>query len=195
MRVVPERAYRWARMRSRLHKANALTSFMRSKRIRSVLFVGAGQGWEPLDLVVESAAADVASFAIACDLHTDHNLPWPYVRADGRALPFPDDSFDLVVSNAVIEHVGDLADQRRFVAEHLRVGRHFCITTPNRWFPFEPHEKVAFLHWFPAWRQRQDSFTRLLSGRELKALLPAGSRTLGRFWSPTYISFWSKPEP
>src|SRR5436305_10341374 len=40
------------------------------------------------------------------------------VRADGRSLPFPDRSFDLGFSNAVVEHVAGGRDgQRAFVHE------------------------------------------------------------------------------
>ena len=58
-----------------------------------------------------------------------------YVSGDACALPFADQSFDVVFSNAVIEHVGDVERQRQFVAEALRVGRRVFLTTPNRWFP------------------------------------------------------------
>ena len=46
-----------------------------------------------------------------------------------------DGTFDVVFSNAVIEHVGGEEEQLRFVAEALRVGRRAFITTPNRLFP------------------------------------------------------------
>jgi SAM-dependent methyltransferase len=72
-----------------------------------------------------------------------------YVQADALELPFPDDSFDVVFSNAVIEHVGDRERQRRFVAEALRVGRRAFITTPNRWFPIEVHTRLPLVHWLP----------------------------------------------
>lgn len=71
-----------------------------------------------------------------------------YVRiADGSALPFQDRRFDVVVSNAVLEHVGSAENQRAFCAELCRVGRRVFITTPNRYFPVEHHTAIPFLHW------------------------------------------------
>jgi len=72
-----------------------------------------------------------------------------YVQGDALALPFEDDAFDVVFSNAVIEHVGGRDAQRRFVAEALRVGRRVFITTPNRWFPLELHTRLPLVHWLP----------------------------------------------
>ena len=73
----------------------------------------------------------------------------PYVQGDACALPFPDDAFDIVFSNAVIEHVGDRGRQELFVREALRVGRHVFVTTPNRWFPIEVHTRLPLVHWLP----------------------------------------------
>ena len=72
-----------------------------------------------------------------------------YVQGDALELPFEDGSFDIVFSNAVIEHVGGEEQQRRFVAEALRVGRRAFITTPNRWFPVEVHTRLPVVHWLP----------------------------------------------
>ena len=73
----------------------------------------------------------------------------PYVQGDACALPFADGSFDVVFSNAVIEHVGARDQQRRFVAKALRVGRRVFLTTPNRWFPLEVHTRLPLVHWLP----------------------------------------------
>ena len=57
------------------------------------------------------------------------------VRADVQALPFADDSFDLVVTAFMLEHV---PDWRRGLLALMRVGRRvFIAFGPNKWFPFE----------------------------------------------------------
>jgi hypothetical protein len=77
-----------------------------------------------------------------------------WVAGDGRCLPFRDQSFDLVFSNSVIEHVGDRASQERFAQEVARVGRAYWVQTPYRWFPVEQHLMTPFIHWLPkAWQR------------------------------------------
>lgn len=71
------------------------------------------------------------------------------IIGDGRNLPYTDNTFDLVFSNSVIEHVGNEKDQTAFAKECLRVGKNICIQTPNRWFPIETHLVTLFIHWLP----------------------------------------------
>lgn len=66
----------------------------------------------------------------------------------GAALPFDDQSFDIAVSNAVLEHVGSVDRQRQFIAEIRRVSRVVLITVPNRMFPVEHHTALPILHWW-----------------------------------------------
>ncbi len=56
-----------------------------------------------------------------------------------EALPYPQNSFDLVLSHEVLEHVND---DRQAVAEMVRVlrpGGRAVIFVPNRLYPFETH--------------------------------------------------------
>ena len=68
------------------------------------------------------------------------------VSGDGRDLPFADNTFAIAYSNAVIEHVGNFDDQRRFLAELYRVSIRGYLTTPNRHFPIELHTRIPLLH-------------------------------------------------
>jgi SAM-dependent methyltransferase len=110
-----------------------------------------------------------------------------YVRGDALALPFADAEFDIVFSNAVIEHVGDRERQQRFVSEAVRVGRRAFITTPNRRFPVELHSRLPLVHWLPepaahaAYRAVGKGFAtdiHLLSRRELASLFPGPVRVV-----------------
>jgi SAM-dependent methyltransferase len=105
------------------------------------------------------------------------------VTADGRELPFPDDAFDVAVSNAVLEHVGGRDDQRAFVHELCRVAPRVFISTPNRWFPIEVHTLVPLVHWLPrrlrdrgfqALRRKEWRGVELLGPRALLGLFPDG---------------------
>jgi ubiquinone/menaquinone biosynthesis C-methylase UbiE len=78
-----------------------------------------------------------------------------WVIGDARRLPFPDNAFEIVYSNSVIEHLGNLDDQRQFAAECTRVGRSYFVQTPNRNFLIEPHLLTPFVHWLPKeWQAR-----------------------------------------
>lgn len=85
-------------------------------------------------------------------------VPWAaYLVRDGCATGLPDQSFDIVFSNSVIEHVGGIERQRQFAKECMRCGRSFFVQTPNKWFPFDTHTLMIFAHWLP-----QPIFNKLL---------------------------------
>jgi SAM-dependent methyltransferase len=106
-----------------------------------------------------------------------------FVIVKDARLPFGDNSFDVAVSNHVIEHVGHRPDQSVHLAEMLRVLRPDGIAylaTPNRWTVVEPHFRLPFLSWLPV--GLRDNYVRLagrgpaydcelLSRSELHALL------------------------
>jgi SAM-dependent methyltransferase len=104
----------------------------------------------------------------------------------GNPLPFSTNQFDIVFSNAVLEHTGRRSSQAAFLKEMCRVGRHFFVTTPNRWFPIEHHTGLPFLHFLPSNAYRailartpyrywaDEAHLNILSGDVLRRMLPAG---------------------
>lgn len=103
-------------------------------------------------------------------------------------LPFADQSFDVAVSFAVLEHVGDRDAQRAFIAELTRVAKRVYVTTPDRAFPVEMHTFLPLVHWLPQpvhqrtlralglsfWAQTDN--LNLLTRDELRALFPDPAR-------------------
>jgi SAM-dependent methyltransferase len=133
---------------------------------------------------------------------------------------FPDDAFEVAVSNSVIEHLPTLELQARMAAEMRRVGRRAYLQTPNRYFPVEPHYLFPFFGILPlrvrafllrrmnlGWHQRQRDpaaaladvrSIRLLTGSELRALFPTArivrERLLGLTKSYIVLDGWDEPQ-
>jgi len=138
------------------------------------------------------------------------HYPQPqYVLFDGCALPFPDQSFDLVFSNAVIEHILGPGRQEEFAQEVMRVGKSWFVTTPNYWFPFETHHHLPFFQFLP--RPVQVEYNRwfgtyiskgavqelgLLSARHLRRLFPPSriAKVRVTFWPETLVAYYLHPE-
>lgn len=70
-------------------------------------------------------------------------------RMEGAAIPFPSGSFDLVVSNQVMEHVADLDAVLAECCRVLRPGGAMLCVFPDRGVWREGHCGIPFLHWFP----------------------------------------------
>jgi ubiquinone/menaquinone biosynthesis C-methylase UbiE len=137
------------------------------------------------------------------------HYPQPrYALFDGCSLPFPDQSFDLVFSNAVIEHILGEGRQERFAREIMRVGRSWFVTTPNYWYPFETHHHLPFFQFLPRNIQRRYNQLfgthipkgtvqdlGLLSARQLRRLFPTGriAKVRVTFWPETLVAYRLHP--
>lgn len=126
----------------------------------TVLVVGAsdGTGVGTQSLVERGLSEHARVVALTYEHVNARILGLPTVIGDGRTLPFGDGSFDYVVSNAVIEHLGGKDGAASLLRESSRVARKgWAHTTPNRRFPLELHTGVPLLHWLPT-RARTQAF-------------------------------------
>jgi SAM-dependent methyltransferase len=81
------------------------------------------------------------------------------VLAPSESLPYPDDRFDLVFSNEVIEHVDDDRATAREMVRVTKPGGAIVIFAPNRLYPFETHGayfggryvfgNIPLINWLP----------------------------------------------
>jgi len=107
-----------------------------------------------------------------------------FVQGDALNMSFEDNSFDLVFSSAVLEHVGSFENQCKFLSECLRVSKKYVfLTTPNRFYPIEFHTYLPFIHWLPKKMHRKilnligqkelalEENLNLLSKKDIKAML------------------------
>ena len=69
---------------------------------------------------------------------------------DARNMNFEDNCFEIVHSNATIEHVGNFENQIKFIQECYRVSsKYVFIQTPNKLFPIDFHTKIPLIHFLP----------------------------------------------
>jgi ubiquinone/menaquinone biosynthesis C-methylase UbiE len=143
-----------SRRRKGLKIERMLNLAARARPIR-MLEVGTGSGGiahyfgaHP-QLKCEVDAVDVVDNRLITDAYR-------FKLVHGTDLPYQNAAFDVVLSNHVIEHVGDEFAQRAHLAELHRVlhpaGAGY-LAVPNRWMLVEPHYRLAFLSWLPhSWR-------------------------------------------
>lgn len=75
--------------------------------------------------------------------------PLPVQQSSGVALPFPDDSFDIVLSFDVFEHIPGSDEHLREVRRVLKPGGWYLLQTPSKWSNtvFETIRWRSFTRW------------------------------------------------
>lgn len=131
-----------------------------------ILDIGCGHGYMS-ERFSEIAGPSGAVFAVDVLDERQGRVGFTFVRVSGLELPFAEGEFDLIVSNHVIEHVGDDAAQVAHLAEIGRLlapGGTAYVAAPSRWKLWESHFNLPFVSWLP--RKISDSYVRLLGRGE-----------------------------
>ena len=116
-----------------------------------VLDIGTGNGTIAAELATQVGATGRVVGVDVEDVRVDRE-GYDFQVLDGARLPFANGSFDVVVSNHVVEHVGDSDAQQRHLDEVARVlapGGVAYVAVPHRWRLVENHYRLPLLSWLP----------------------------------------------
>ena len=133
---------------SRERKANKILTVLETRSDlpnAAVLDIGTGAGY------IAAHIAKRVKYLASVDRVDERKLTDGYefkVVAD-ETLPFGPSSFDIVVSNHVIEHVEDQQKHVDEIIKVLRPGGLLYLATPNRLWITDPHYRVPFINWMP----------------------------------------------
>lgn len=168
---------------------------------------GQPQIWDYVSTPLHITILNLPGIAQAISDQTIHKFT--FVDGDAcNVTQFEDNTFDIVFSNSVIEHVGDPTFQAAFAKEARRLAPCYWIQTPSIWFPIEAH--TGMLGWFlypefvrrkfiSRWKQKLPAWTEMVEGttvlsrQALKTLFP-DSRVLTEWkygFPKSYIAFKS----
>jgi ubiquinone/menaquinone biosynthesis C-methylase UbiE len=131
---------------SRQRKAEKILRVLTAKKDPKkahILDIGTGAGFIAEHLAKHSKK--VTSVDLVDERKVKHG--YDFVQVQDEKLPFADEHFDIVISNHVVEHVGD---QQAHVSEILRVlkpGGIIYLATPNKNWITDPHYRVPFINW------------------------------------------------
>lgn len=175
--------------------------FAKSQTIRILDVGGTAYFWEDKEIFQSGRLA-----ITLLNLTEEENLPKGMRSVAGDATQMPEfdiNSFDLVFSNSVIEHLYTWENQLKMAKECMRVGKYYFVQTPNKHFPIEAHYVLPFVQYIPkSWTfavltktklsrgmrwssvnaQQYLDEIRLLSLAEMKNLFPGSNIYLEKFF-------------
>lgn len=121
-------------------RRNFLVDSVRGRKIERVLDLGCGAGHELLPFLEETDAVCVGvdygdQLAAVTQPVFAGNDRVTFVRADGAAMPFADDSFDVIISKVSLPYMNNRRAIRE-ISRMLRPGGSILIKTHSPWFYF-----------------------------------------------------------
>jgi hypothetical protein len=176
--------FSWHHRQKRMRHFQALFGISGGERI--IDLGGTPEFWNVLPTPVDVTVINLPGYNRPDVPPSRHQLT--ILEGDACSLPeFGEGSFDIAVSNSVIEHVGDTSKRAMLAAEARRLAPRYWVQTPSVWYPVEAHSYMLFWWFYPLvlrrwlldrWRHRLPAWvdmmesTTVLSRREMAALFP-----------------------
>ncbi len=148
---------------SRINKSKKIiTILQRATDLGSskVLDIGTGSGY------IISEISKYCKEAHSVDLEDERKIKsrYRFAKVNDESLPYPNDSFDIVISNYVIEHIHN---QKKHLDEAHRVlkkGGILYLGLPNKYYIIDDHYKLPLITWIP--RPLSRLYLQLLKNRD-----------------------------
>jgi len=134
---------------------NILKKNTKYSKKKSIIDIGTTPSLDDVQNIILSKIKDNKNITCLSNLNCKILLKkYPNIKkiliGDGRNNNLPNNSFDIVHSNATIEHVGSYKNQLLFIKECIRISKKYVfIQTPNRFYPIDFHTILPFIHWLP----------------------------------------------
>lgn len=177
---------------SRILKARKIVTTVgpgRFARCRDILEVGCGSGLISATLASLDGGDRRVEGVDVVDSRVERE-GYHFTLVHDTTLPFASASFDLVISNHVIEHVGDAAAQVAHLRELKRVAGPdgvIYLAVPNKWRFVEPHYRLPLLSWLPA--KASDAYVRVARGAKYYDCAPRSHRRLTQLFDIAGLSY------
>jgi len=150
-----------------------------------VLEVGAGTGRDSFYMAQDGAKLVLLDYSMQSLRHIQAGRPRidnPVlaVGADAFSMPFPDDAFDVVFHQGLLEHFKE-DDATRLLQENIRVlkpGGHLVVDVPQRYhiYTIIKHLLILMNAWFAGWEREFSlkELERILTSLQLQPVLQYG---------------------
>jgi ubiquinone/menaquinone biosynthesis C-methylase UbiE len=146
---------------------------------KKVLEVGAGTGRDSFTLVGLGAKVYQLDYSenalrIIASIARQENISVHPLCGDALALPFHEETFDIVIHQGLLEHFRE-PDAINLIKENVRVlkrGGLLLVDVPQRWhvYTIMKHILIAFNAWFAGWERE-------FSIRDLRKILKSNGLT------------------
>lgn len=155
--------------KSRRRKARKIAAMLEGHadlKQSDLLDLGTGSGH------IANEFAQQAKRVVSVDITDERQVSdgYEFVLVSDTKLPFPDASFDIVVSNHVVEHIPDQSGHLSELMRVLRPGGVAYLATPNKLWLRDPHYRLPFISWLP--RQASARYLKLFKPDKVWDIYP-----------------------
>lgn len=120
------------------------------KPIKILDIGGTEKYWYTMNFIERNKGGGIIIYLLNLKVNKSKSAKIISIKGDATNLKqFGDNTFDMVFSNSVIEHLYTWENQIKMAKEVQRVGKNYFIQTPNYWFPIEPHFVFPFFQYLP----------------------------------------------